>query len=70
MKPRVLLIEDEGSLAFMLSDRLQAEGFEVAVAEDGPSGIQRGSGELFDLIVLDVMLPGCDGFEVCRRLRS
>lgn len=70
MKQRVLIVEDESSLAFMLSDRLQAEGFDVAIAEDGPSGIRRGSGETFDLIVLDVMLPGCDGFEVCKRLRG
>ena len=70
MKHRVLVVEDESSLAFMLSDRLQAEGFEVSIASDGPSGIRRASDEAYDIIVLDVMLPGCDGFEVCKRLRG
>ena len=69
MKPRILIVEDESSLASMLADRLQAEGFETAVASDGHSGIRSASSESFDLIVLDVMLPGCDGFEVCRQLR-
>ena len=69
MKPRVLIVEDESSLASMLADRLQAEGFETAVASDGHSGIRNASSESFDLIVLDIMLPGCDGLEVCRQLR-
>ena len=69
MKPRVLIVEDESSLASMLADRLQAEGFETAVASDGHSGIRSASSESFDLIVLDIMLPGCDGLEVCRQLR-
>ena len=70
MKRRVLLVEDESALAFILADRLQAEGFATEVASDGPSGIRAGTEGEFDLIVLDVMLPGCDGFEVCRQLRE
>ncbi|OYW07625.1 MAG: DNA-binding response regulator, partial [Acidobacteriia bacterium 12-62-4] len=53
-----------------VTDLLTAEGFEVQSATDGPSGLARALAEKFDLIVLDVMLPGKNGFEVCRELRQ
>jgi two-component system alkaline phosphatase synthesis response regulator PhoP len=67
---RLLLVEDEPGLQLTLSDRLIAEGYSVETAGDGDTAIRRGRGEPFDLIVLDVMLPGRDGFEVARTLRQ
>ena len=67
---RVLLVEDEPGLQLTLSDRLAAEGYAVETAGDGDTAIRRGSGEPFDVILLDVMLPGRDGFEVARSLRQ
>lgn len=66
---RVLVIEDEPALCLSLSDRLASEGYEVAVATDGDEGYERARQEPFDLILLDVMLPGRSGFDVCRDLR-
>ena len=68
--PRVLLVEDEPGLQLTLSDRLAAEGYQVETAGDGDTAIRRGGGEPFDLIVLDVMLPARNGFEVARTLRQ
>ena len=70
MSARVLLVEDEPGLVLTLSDLLAAEGYTVEAASDGIAGLERASGESFDLIVLDVMLPGKNGFEVCRELRQ
>lgn len=67
---RVLLVEDEPGLQLTLSDRLMAEGYAVETAGDGETAVRRGAGEPFDLIVLDVMLPGRDGFDVARALRQ
>jgi two-component system, OmpR family, alkaline phosphatase synthesis response regulator PhoP len=67
---RILLVEDEPSLVLTVSDRLLSEGYHVETAGDGNSGLSRALAEPFDLVVLDVMLPGRDGFEVCRELRS
>lgn len=66
---RILLIEDEAAFAVGLIDRLAAEGYGVEWAKTGPAGYQRAVAERFDLIVLDVMLPGKNGFDVCRDLR-
>jgi two-component system alkaline phosphatase synthesis response regulator PhoP len=66
----LLLIEDEPGLQLVLSDRLVAEGYLVETAADGDSGFQRAAGEPFDVIVLDVMLPKRDGFDVARSLRQ
>jgi DNA-binding response OmpR family regulator len=66
---RILLVEDEPGIALGLEDDLKLEGYEVAVAADGVTAIRLGREEPFDLIVLDVMLPGKDGFQVCRELR-
>jgi two-component system alkaline phosphatase synthesis response regulator PhoP len=66
----VLLIEDEPGLVLTLSDRLAAEGYRVEVAADGETGVARAEREAFDAIILDVMLPGMNGFDVCRTLRQ
>ncbi len=66
---RILIVEDEPGIAFGLQTDLEMEGYEVAVVEDGVTATQRALAEPFDLILLDVMLPGKDGFEVCRELR-
>ena len=68
--PRVLLVEDEPGLVMTLTDRLAAEGYDVVSAVDGETGLRRASGELFDIVLLDGMLPGRDGFDVCRTLRQ
>jgi two-component system, OmpR family, alkaline phosphatase synthesis response regulator PhoP len=67
---RILLIEDEPGLVLTLSDRLSKEGFAVESARDGESGFERATTEAFDLILLDVMLPRKNGFDVCRDLRA
>ncbi len=67
---RLLLVEDEPSLARTLGDRLAAEGYEVEVAGDGPSGQRLAADGSFDLVLLDVNLPGKNGFDVCRDLRQ
>jgi DNA-binding response OmpR family regulator len=66
---RILLVEDEAALRLGLSDRLTSEGYEVASAADGDEGFERARSEPFDLLILDVMLPGRSGFDVCRDLR-
>ena len=70
MKARVLLVEDEAGLQLVLSDRLTAEGYQVETAGDGDIAVQRATGEAFDLILLDVMLPRRDGFDVARAVRQ
>jgi two-component system, OmpR family, alkaline phosphatase synthesis response regulator PhoP len=67
---RILLVEDEPSLVLTLVDRLVSEGYEVETAGDGEAGLSRALEGSFDLILLDVLLPRRDGFEVCRELRS
>ena len=66
---RILVVEDEPGIAFGLEDDLKIEGYEVEVAGDGITALRRARESVFDLIVLDVMLPGKDGFDVCRELR-
>ena len=70
MSKRILLVEDEPGLVLTLSDRLSKEGFAVETARDGESGLQRATTESFDVIILDVMLPRKNGFDVCRDLRQ
>jgi len=67
--PRILVVEDEPTLARGLEDDLKLEGYEVEVVGDGETACGRAVAKPFDLIVLDVMLPRKDGFEVCRELR-
>jgi two-component system, OmpR family, alkaline phosphatase synthesis response regulator PhoP len=70
MSKRILLVEDEPGLVLTLTDRLANEGFAVETARDGEAGLRRATGESFDLIILDVMLPRKNGFDVCRDLRQ
>jgi len=66
---RILIVEDEPSIAMVLEDDMRREGYQTEVASDGDSAIRRATGHPFDLILLDIMLPGKDGFEVCREVR-
>jgi len=70
IRSRILFIEDEPGLVLTVSDRLRREGYDVRSALDGPSGLRLANEEPFDLILLDVMLPGQSGFDVCRSLRG
>jgi len=70
MNENILLVEDEEALCLMLSDRLRAEGYVVDRARDGNEGLEKSTRRPFDLIVLDVMLPGKNGFDVCREIRQ
>ncbi len=67
---RVLVVEDETALARVVGEYLRREGFDVDLAHDGPSAVDIARREHPDLVVLDVMLPGFDGIEVCRQLRQ
>jgi DNA-binding response OmpR family regulator len=67
---RILLVEDNADLAFGLRNNLEIEGYEVLTVEDGEEGLRRASVEHFDLVILDLMLPGLSGFHVLRRLRQ
>ena len=67
---RFLLVEDEPGLVLTLTDRLASEGYQVAHAGDAGAGPARGGSGRFDVILLDVMLPGGSGFDVCRDLRA
>jgi DNA-binding response OmpR family regulator len=66
---KILVVEDEPGIAFALEADLQGEGYDVTVASTGDEGLRLAKGGSFDLVLLDVMLPGRDGFEVCRDLR-
>lgn len=70
MMSRILIIEDEVSIAELEKDYLELSGFEVELEEDGARGLERALNEDFDLLILDLMLPGMDGFEICRRFRE
>jgi two-component system alkaline phosphatase synthesis response regulator PhoP len=67
---RVLVVEDNADLAFAVTTALQSEGFDVAVASTGPDGVARGRARDAELIILDLMLPGFDGYRVIRTLRE
>ena len=67
---RILLVDDEQSVQKLLSYPLRKEGYEVVPAMDGQEALERCRGQSFDLIVLDVMLPKIDGFDVCRQIRA
>src|SRR2546429_9095106 len=67
---RVVVVEDDPRLASTLDRVLAAEGHDVEVAADGNDALHRARERPFDLVVLDIMLPGLDGISVCRRLRS
>jgi two-component system, OmpR family, alkaline phosphatase synthesis response regulator PhoP len=69
MNPRILLVEDEPSVRLTVTDLLVDEGYDVETASDGPSGLKRASEEPYDVVLLDIMLPGMNGLDVCRELR-
>src|SRR5918912_1232322 len=70
MNQRILLVEDEPGLVMTLTDRLVTEGYAVETAQDGEAGLAQAASAAFDLIILDVMLPRKNGFDVCRDLRQ
>jgi len=69
-KERILVVEDEAAILMLLADQLAMEGYDVTEARDGEAGLALAVGGAFDLVVLDVMLPKKDGFDVCRELRG
>ncbi|MDZ7577667.1 MAG: response regulator transcription factor [Candidatus Nanopelagicales bacterium] len=69
-KPVVLVVDDEAALTKVVASYLIREGFDTCFAHDGPSAVEVAKARRPDLIILDVMLPGFDGFEVCRRIRT
>jgi DNA-binding response OmpR family regulator len=69
-KRRVLIVDDEPNIVLSLEFLLRQQGYEVSVARDGEAALAAAATQPLDLVVLDVMLPGLDGFEVCRRLRE
>ncbi len=70
MSAGILLVEDEAGIAEVVGDLLRAEGHAVTLVGDGRMGLQRVRDEAFDLLILDVMLPGMGGFEICRAARE
>ena len=70
MSKRILIVEDEESIADLEKDYLELSGFEVEVANDGEVGLKKGLEGEFDLIILDLMLPDVDGFEICKEVRE
>ena len=70
MTKKVLIIEDDPGIVFMLTDRLTVEGYAVEHAQDGVKGEQKALDESYDVIILDVMLPSKDGFQICQTLRD
>lgn len=68
--PRILIVEDETTLREVLKYNLELEGYVAKTAADGVSAVEMARSDPPDLIILDIMLPGIDGFEVCRRLRT
>ena len=69
-KTKVLLVDDEPSIVKMVGKRLEVEGFEVSVAMDGQEGLRKAQAESPELIILDVMLPKLNGYEVCTMLKQ
>ena len=67
---RILLVEDEPGVALVIADLLGAEGYSVEVVHDGNAGMEKAMAEAFDLLILDVMLPGMGGFELCQYVRE
>lgn len=67
---RILIIEDEKGIAEIERDYLELEGFSVSIESNGASGLARAENEDFDLIILDIMLPDLDGFDICRSIRK
>ena len=67
---KILIVEDEKDIAELEKDYLELSGFEVEIAYDGTTGLEKALNEEFDLYILDLMLPGTDGFEICKKIRD
>ena len=67
---KILIVEDEATIADLEKDYLELSGFKVEVANDGQTGLDKALNEDYDLVILDLMLPGVDGFEICRQVRA
>ena len=67
---RILIIEDEESIAELEKDYLELSGFDVDIENEGTAGLEKALHEEYDLFILDLMLPGMDGFEICRKIRE
>ena len=67
---RILIVEDEKEIADLEKDYLELSEFQVEIANDGDEGLRKALSEEYALVILDLMLPGVDGFEVCRRIRE
>ena len=67
---KILIVEDEEAIADLEKDYLELSGFEVEIEAEGTKGLERALAEDLDLVILDLMLPGVDGFEICRQLRE
>ncbi len=70
MPRRILVIEDDKDIAHLVELHLKDTGYEVTLAHDGNAGLDRALSKPYDLIILDLMLPGMDGLEICRRVRA
>ena len=70
MSARVLIVEDEPGIQLVIADLLRAEKYLVETATEGSAGLSLATGRKFDLLILDVMLPGADGFEICHEARQ
>ena len=70
MASRILVVDDEPSIILAVKDEMAFEGFEVDSAADGPSGLRRALESRPDVLLVDLMLPGMNGFEICRRVRA
>ncbi len=67
---RILIVEDEEAIAELEKDYLELSGFEVHIEKEGDAALKRSRVELFDMFILDIMLPGIDGFELCKQIRE
>ena len=66
---KILIVEDEDAIADLEKDYLELSGFGVEIEADGERGLERALNEDFDMYILDLMLPGVDGFEICKKIR-
>ena len=70
MKNRVLIAEDEKPISDIIKFNLEKEGYEIITAYDGEDALKKALNEQLELIILDIMLPSMDGFEICKRVRE
>jgi len=70
MSAKVLYVDDEDTLRFLVKEQLSAEGFDVVVAEDGRAAMESMAAQEFDVVLLDILMPGMDGFSVLKEIRN